>query len=82
MYSPVHEGVLEQRRDRVDVVLAHLADVLEEERERLQDAVLDVELRHAVLVHEAGQHGEGGARLGDDGDGDRGADSVLALLDL
>ena len=38
--SPVHEGVLEERRDCVDVVLAHLADVLEEEGERLEHAVL------------------------------------------
>ena len=37
---PVHECVLEERRDGVDVVLAHLADVLEEEGERLEHAVL------------------------------------------
>jgi len=100
----VHERVLEQRRHRVDVVLAHLADVLEHEGERLEHAVLHVELwqgetervsqreregergrtptGHAVLVHEAGQDGEGRAGLGDDGDGDGGADAVLALLDL
>ena len=80
--SPVHERVLEERRDGVDVVLAHLADVLEEEGERLEDAVLHVELGHAVLVHEAGQHGEGRARLGHDGDGHRRAHAVLSLLDL
>ena len=40
----VHERVLEQRRHRVDVVLAHLADVLEHEGERLEHAVLHVEL--------------------------------------
>lgn len=32
----VHEGVLEEGRHRVDVVLAHLANVLEHERERLR----------------------------------------------
>mmetsp|Transcript_11071 Transcript_11071/g.44852 ORF Transcript_11071/g.44852 Transcript_11071/m.44852 type:complete len:373 (+) Transcript_11071:170-1288(+) len=78
----VHEGVLEERRHGVDVVLAHLADVLEEEGERLEDAVLDVELGNAVLVHERGEHGERRARLGDDADRDSRADAVLALLDL
>ena len=38
--SPIHERVLEERCDSVDVVLAHLADVLEEEGERLEHAVL------------------------------------------
>ena len=78
----VHERVLEERRHRVYVVLAHLADVLEHERERLEHAVLHVELGHAVLVHETGQDGEGRARLGHDGDRDRGAHAVLTLLDL
>ncbi len=42
----VHERVLQQRRHGVDVVLAHLADVLEQERQRLEHAVLHVQLRH------------------------------------
>lgn len=50
----VHESVLEQRRHRVNVVLAHLADVLEHERQRLEHAVLHVQLGHAILVHETG----------------------------
>ena len=36
----VHEGVLEERNHRVDVITPHLANVLEEERERLEHAVL------------------------------------------
>lgn len=76
----VDEGVLEEGRDGVDVVLCHFANVLEEEGERLEHAVLDVELGDAVLVHERGEHGEGGAGLGDDADGDGGADAGLPLL--
>lgn len=37
---------------------------------------------HPVLVHQRRQYGERRARLGHDGDGNRRADAVLALLDL
>mmetsp|Transcript_47908 Transcript_47908/g.101821 ORF Transcript_47908/g.101821 Transcript_47908/m.101821 type:complete len:232 (-) Transcript_47908:2403-3098(-) len=62
----IHEGVLKEGGDSVDVVLAHLTDVLEHEAQRLEDAVLDVELRDAVLIHERRQDREGSARLGHD----------------
>ena len=78
--SPVHEGVLEERRDCVDVVLAHLADVLEQEAQRLENTVLHVELGHAVLVHQAGQDGEWGTSFGNNCDGDCRADPVLSFL--
>mmetsp|Transcript_48257 Transcript_48257/g.149019 ORF Transcript_48257/g.149019 Transcript_48257/m.149019 type:complete len:950 (-) Transcript_48257:252-3101(-) len=78
----VHERVLQDGRHRVDVVLAHLADVLEHEAQALEHAVLDVQLRHPVLVHQRRQHGEGTARLRDDGNGHGGADTQLALLHL
>ncbi len=81
MSLPVHQSVLEQRADGVDVVLAHLADVLKHERQRLEDAVLDVQLGHPVLVHQAREDGERGARFAHDGDGDSRAHAVLALLD-
>lgn len=51
MLIPVHESILQQRRDGIDVVFAHLSNVLEQEREGLQYTVLHVELRHAVFVH-------------------------------
>ncbi len=76
----VDEGVLEEGGDGVDVVLGHLANVLEEEGEGLEHTVLHVELGHAVLVHERGQDGEGRARLGDDADGHGRVDARLALL--
>lgn len=51
MLIPVHESILQQRRDGIDVVFAHLSNVLEQEGEGLQYTVLHVELRHAVFVH-------------------------------
>lgn len=48
----------------------------------LEDAVLYVELGHAVLVQQRRQHGERRARLCHDRDRDCGAHAVLALLDL
>mmetsp|Transcript_146 Transcript_146/g.351 ORF Transcript_146/g.351 Transcript_146/m.351 type:complete len:636 (+) Transcript_146:233-2140(+) len=78
----VHQRVLQQRRDRIDVVLAHLPDVLKHERERLEHAVLHVELGRAVLVHERRQHSERCARLCHDRDRDRRTHAVLALLHL
>mmetsp|Transcript_22144 Transcript_22144/g.59274 ORF Transcript_22144/g.59274 Transcript_22144/m.59274 type:complete len:407 (+) Transcript_22144:133-1353(+) len=79
---PIHERVLEDGGDGVDVVLAHLADVLEHEAQALEDTVLHVQLRHAVLVHQRGQYREGATRLGNDGDGHCGADAQLTLLNL
>ncbi|RUP50239.1 hypothetical protein BC936DRAFT_139883 [Jimgerdemannia flammicorona] len=79
---PIHKRVFEQRRDGIDIILAHLTDILEDERHRLEHAVLYVELWHAVLVHEGRQDGEGGAGLGYDGDGNGCAHAVLALLYL
>lgn len=78
----VHKRVLDERRDGVDVVLAHLANVLEHEAERLEHTVLNVELGHSILVHEARQDGEGRTSLGNNGDSHRSAHAVLALLHL
>lgn len=80
--SPVHQCILQQGRDSIDVVLAHLPDVLKQEGQGLEHAVLHVELRHAVLVHESGEHGERRTGLSHDGDGHGGTHSVLTLLNL
>lgn len=80
--SPVHQCVLQKWRDSVDVVFAHLSDVLEQEGQWLEHTVLYVELWHTVFVHESGQDSERGAGLSDDGDGHGCADTVLTLLDL
>jgi len=63
----VREGVLETGEDAVDVVLAHLANVLEQERQCLEAAVAHVELGRAVLVEDGRDAGEGSTSLGDDG---------------
>ena len=81
-HLPVHECIFKQWRHRIDVILAHLADILEHKGQRFEDAILYVQLRYSVLVHETGQHCERGARLGNDCYGNRGADSVLSFLDL
>lgn len=82
VHLPVHECVFQQRRHSVDVVFAHLSNVLEQKGERLEHAILHVELRDTVLVHERGQNGERRAGLRHYGDGHGGADSVLSFLDL
>lgn len=76
----VRQRVLEHRHDRVDVVGRLRPDVLEHERERLETARAHVQLRRPVLVQDRRNARERSARLCDDGDGDRTADSGLALL--
>mmetsp|Transcript_12152 Transcript_12152/g.34729 ORF Transcript_12152/g.34729 Transcript_12152/m.34729 type:complete len:264 (+) Transcript_12152:353-1144(+) len=66
----------------MDVILAHLTDVLEHEAQALEHAVLHVELGDSVLVHERGQHGERAASLRDNGDGHRCTYTELPLLHL
>ena len=78
----VHQRVFEQRDDGVDVILAHFSDVFEEEGERFENAVLDVQLGNSIFVHESREDGERRTGLGDDSDGDRRTDAVLSLLDL
>eukprot|EP00968_Pinguiococcus_pyrenoidosus_P024619 scaffold4871_cov260-Pinguiococcus_pyrenoidosus.AAC.6 len=78
----VHERVLQQWHGGIDVVLAHLANVLEHERHRFQDAVLHVQVGDAVLVHQRRKDGERTARLRHDGNGHGGANAHLALLHL
>lgn len=80
--SPVHERILQQWRDGVDVVFAHLSDVLKQEGEGLENTVLHVEFRNPVLIHERWENREGRTGLGDDGDSHSCADAVLTLLDL
>ena len=43
---PIDERILQQGRNGVDVVLAHLPNVLKQEGECLQHPVLHVELRY------------------------------------
>ena len=80
--SPFHEGVDEEGTDGVDVVFRHFPDILEHKAEGFENAVLDVQLGHAVLVHQGGKNREGRTRLRHDGDGYRRTHSVLPLLHL
>jgi hypothetical protein len=64
---PVRKGVLQESDDRVDVVLALLADVFKDESESFETSVPDVKLGRAVFVENGGDTGEGTTSLGDDG---------------
>jgi len=77
---PIHESIFEQWRHSIHVILAHLTDIFEHERQRLENAVLHVQLGHTVFVHQTGKDGKRGAGLGHDGDGDRRTHTVLTLL--
>ena len=79
---PVHQSIFEQRCHSVDIILSHLANVFKEKGERLEDTILDVQLRHTILIHEGGEDGKGGAGFSYNGNGDCGAHSHLSLLHL
>lgn len=77
---PVHQGIFQEWSDSIDVIFTHLTDVLEQERQGLEDAVLDIQLRDPVLVHQGREDREWWARLGHDGNRYSRADTVLAFL--
>ena len=79
---PVHQSIFEQRCHSVDIILSHLANVFKEKGERLEDTILDVQLRHTILIHEGREDGKGGAGFSYNGNGDCGAHSHLSLLHL
>mmetsp|Transcript_59835 Transcript_59835/g.142534 ORF Transcript_59835/g.142534 Transcript_59835/m.142534 type:complete len:391 (+) Transcript_59835:475-1647(+) len=64
----------------MDVVLAHLSDVLKHEAHALQHAVLHIELWHSVFIHQRRQNCERATCLCNDGDSNRCADTQLSLL--
>ena len=64
---PLGKSVLEESGDGVDVVLGHLSDVLEDERESFEATVSDVEFGSSVLVEDSGDGGERSTGLGNDG---------------
>mmetsp|Transcript_29025 Transcript_29025/g.67289 ORF Transcript_29025/g.67289 Transcript_29025/m.67289 type:complete len:780 (-) Transcript_29025:1289-3628(-) len=78
----VHQGVLQQRGDSVNVVLAHLTNILEQKRQRLEHTVLHVELWDSVLVEQGRQDSERATGLSDNSNSDSGAHAILSLLHL
>ncbi|KAI3477854.1 hypothetical protein L1887_60363 [Cichorium endivia] len=76
----VGERVVQAADDRVDVIFAHLANVLKHPAQRLETAVAHVELRRPILVEDGRDGGERTARLGHDGDRHRRANTRLSLL--
>lgn len=57
-YLPIHECIFQQWCDSVDVVFAHLSNVLEQKREGLEYTVLYVKFRNTVFIHECRQNGK------------------------
>lgn len=58
---PICQSVFQAGDYTVNVILAHLSDVLEQERHRFQATVSDVEIGRAVLVEDSGDTSEGTA---------------------
>mmetsp|Transcript_36314 Transcript_36314/g.56744 ORF Transcript_36314/g.56744 Transcript_36314/m.56744 type:complete len:230 (-) Transcript_36314:236-925(-) len=78
----VHQCVLKQRGHRIHVVLAHFADVLEEEGQCLEHTVLDVQFRQPVFVEERRKNSEWTAGFRHDGNSNSCAYPVLPFLYL
>mmetsp|Transcript_811 Transcript_811/g.1795 ORF Transcript_811/g.1795 Transcript_811/m.1795 type:complete len:241 (+) Transcript_811:480-1202(+) len=78
----VDESIYEQVCDRIDVITALLSNVFEQKTQRLQHTVLHIHVLYTVLVEQRRKHGEGSTRLRHDGDGNRSANAILALLHL
>ena len=79
---PVHQSIFEQGCHSVDIILSHLPNVFKEKGERLEDTILDVQLRHTILIHEGGEDSKRGAGFSNNGNGNCGAHSHLSLLHL
>ena len=62
----IRQRILETGNDAVNVVLPHLADVLEQERHRLETTVSNVEFRRSIFVENRRDASERSTRLGDD----------------
>lgn len=78
----ISEGIDEQRNHRIDVRVGRWTNVLEHKREGFQDAVLDVEFPHPVLVHQGWQHSERSTCLSHDCNGHCRTHTELSFLYL
>ena len=79
---PVYQSVLKHWCYGVDVILAHVTNVLEHEAQGLQHTILDVELRDTVFVHKGRQDSERTTSLRNDGNSDGCTDTHLPILNL
>merc|ERR1711963_65923 len=66
----------------MDVVLAHLTDVLEHEAQTFQHSILNIQLWNTILIHKCRKHRKGPTSLRNNGNGHRCTDSKLTLLHL
>jgi hypothetical protein len=56
---PINESIFQERDDCGDVIFRHLADVFKHEAQSLQNAILDIHIGDAVLIHESWEDSEG-----------------------
>ena len=78
--DPVHQCILKNHHNQVDIVSQLWSKVLKHEGERLETTHAHVQLHCAVLVQDSRDAREWPARLGNDGNGDGAADVGLARL--
>jgi hypothetical protein len=62
----VGQRVFQQADDRMNVILGHLPHIFENERERFEATVTDVQLWRAVLIEDGRNAGERTTGLSDD----------------
>ena len=77
-----NERILQEGDNAVDVVLSHVTNILEHEAKRLQNAILNVEFRDSIFIHECRENSERPTCLCDNSNCDCGADTHLAILNL
>mmetsp|Transcript_12568 Transcript_12568/g.18761 ORF Transcript_12568/g.18761 Transcript_12568/m.18761 type:complete len:241 (+) Transcript_12568:188-910(+) len=78
----IHQSIFEKWCHGIDVILAHLSNVLKHEAESLEHSILNVHFWNTILIHECWEDCEGTTSLSDDGNGNGGTHSHLAVLHL
>mmetsp|Transcript_16350 Transcript_16350/g.54741 ORF Transcript_16350/g.54741 Transcript_16350/m.54741 type:complete len:351 (+) Transcript_16350:350-1402(+) len=78
----IHKGVFKKWGNSIDIILAHLSDVLEKERQRFQNSVLDIELGQTILIQQRREDSERSASLSNDSNCNRCTHTILPFLYL
>mmetsp|Transcript_25464 Transcript_25464/g.36336 ORF Transcript_25464/g.36336 Transcript_25464/m.36336 type:complete len:237 (-) Transcript_25464:2044-2754(-) len=76
----IHQSIFEKWRHGIDVILAHLSNVLKHKAESLEHSILNVYFWYAILIHKCRKDGEGATSLCDDGNSNGSTNSHLAVL--
>mmetsp|Transcript_13708 Transcript_13708/g.31624 ORF Transcript_13708/g.31624 Transcript_13708/m.31624 type:complete len:219 (-) Transcript_13708:2931-3587(-) len=76
----IHERIFQQGSHSIDIILAHLSDVLEKEGQCLENSVLDIELRQTIFIQQRWEDSEGPTSLRNNSDCNRCAYTILPFL--